>query len=128
MKKNIVMLSLTLAAVMGLAGCSAKNTPAGSQSPSASVSPYVTPYVTPSTSPHVDVLPDDTLPNDAYEGGGAGGTNDHDGVYDNDGIMDNGTVNNGNGAVNNGNGAIGDVVDGENSRVRTTAYQVAIWG
>ena len=127
MKKSVMILVLTLAMSIGLVGCAAKNTPNESHSPSASVSPYVTP----STTPHTDVLPDTTLPNDAYEGGSAGGTNNPNGVYDdhNNGTVNDGTVNNG---TNHGNGVIGDVIDdvgdainGENSRTRTTVYGVA---
>ena len=136
MKKSVVILISALVISMGLTGCAARNTPEASQSPSASVSPYMTPGAT----PHTDVLPDTTLPNDAYEGGGAGGTNDPNGVFEDDrgsGAVNDGTTNNGiaNNGTGHGNGVIGDVIDdvengvrGATNRARTTAYRVAIDG
>lgn len=104
MKKSIAIWIAAVALVCGLAGCSRNTKP----SPSVTISP----------------TPSATVPNDAGNGGGAGGTNDPDG-----GLLDGETAP-GNtlpgGTANpnhSGNGTVTDNGTMDNRMYRGTAFE-----
>ena len=114
MKRRFAVLTVVVAFVLCLTGCSARNESGGTDS--------TAPKPTPST------IPGDNLPqNDANEGGGAGGTNDsgngmngdNNSMHSNNpGAGSNGQNGSGNGTnhddgvLDNAGDAVGDLIEG----------------
>ena len=91
MKRFCSVLAVVLVLMFCLVGCSRKNQtetepPIVSSKPNPTPSHSVSPTPSHSVAPSPSLMPGDRLPgNDANEGGGAGGTNEHG---DEDGILD----------------------------------------